>query len=258
MRRIPVVIALLSAIVCSTALAQESASDGKFQVLAKRYQTLLARRARKGTAFDMLYRHYLDAGKLDDLVAHYQQQVKQQPDSAADHLVLALIHERGGRVAAAHALFEKAAQLAPDDFYPEYASALLLVRQYRPDDAVKAFERALAKQPGRSQLLEVYKRLGRLHLRQGNQKQALAVWEKLAKSFPDDKRVLQELAQLLTEEEQFEEAIGHYQQLIKLSGSDLYRKLTSRMEIGQIQVRQGKLKTAIGTFESCLEQVRPG
>lgn len=257
MRRIPIIFALLSTVVWSMASAQEFPSDGKFQALAKRYQTLLSRRPRKGTAFDMLYRHYLDAGQLDALVAHYEKQTKNRPDDVADHIVLALIHERGGRLEAALSLFERSAKLSPKDFYPEYASAVLMVRQYRPADAVKAFERALTKQPDRSQLLEIYKRLGRLHLRQGDQNKALKVWERLAKDFPDDRRVLEELAQLLSEEEQFDEAIQRFQQLIKLSGSDLYRQLMARVEIGQIQVRQGKLKTAITTFESCLEQVRP-
>lgn len=257
MKKALMVAVLLTLVGTLRVTGQETVDAERFSSIAKRFHLVLERRPRKGATFDLLYRHYLDAGKLDELETHYEQLAKQQPNHAATQLVLGLVYERRGRPAEALVSIQKAAKLAEDDAYPEHAAAMLLVRQYRHDEAIEALQRALKKKPERTHLLDIYKQLGRLQLSQGQPKQALATWSKLAVSFPDDRRVLQELAELLTEEEQFDEAIKHFQQLIKLAKSDLYQQLTARVEIGQIQVRQGKLKTAITTFESCLKEVKP-
>jgi tetratricopeptide (TPR) repeat protein len=105
--------------------------------------------------------------------------------------------------------------------------------------------------------MEIYKRLGRLQARQGKTAEALKAWATLASLFPQDRFALQELGELLTEEEQLDEAIKYYNRLADLSKDDGYRRLITRVEVGQIQVRQGKLKTAIATFDECLAQVEP-
>src|SRR5205814_282578 len=85
----------------------------------------------------------------------------------------------------------------------------------------------------------------------------LKVWSDLAGRFPDDRFVLEELAELLAEEDQFDQAIAYYEKLAGLPHIDPYKRLMTRVEIGQVQVRQGKLKEAIETFDRCLEETDP-
>ncbi|NOX53366.1 MAG: tetratricopeptide repeat protein, partial [Planctomycetes bacterium] len=232
-------------------------ADQQFQKLAQRYHQVLSQRPRKGTALDLLYRHYLDAGKLDELVAHYERRVREEPKDAGAQIILGLICERRGRFQQALEAFGRAAKLAPDDYYPDYAAAQLLVRLHQDEQAIAAFQRALGKKPERNDLIQTLKTLGRVHLHQGDRDSALEAWERLADTFPEDAIALQELAELLAQEELFDEAIRRYQQLARLAKGDLYRQLLAHIEIGEIQVRQGKLQTAIQTFGRCLDQVKP-
>lgn len=259
MMRTLLVAAVLFVLPAGGALAQsdETVSPERFAELAQRYHALLARRPAKGTAFDRLYQQYLDAGRLDDLTAHYEALAQADPQDAAARLVLAMVHDRRGQIDEAIAAYEAAAQLAPDDFHADYYRGLLLQRTHRDREAIAALAQALRHDPPRTERLDLSKKLGRLHLRQGETAEALRVWSELAAQFPDDRFIIQDLAELLAEEEQFDEAIRRYEQLADISKGDLYQRLVARVDIGQIQARQGKRQTAIATFEECLDSVRP-
>jgi len=248
--------ALVSLFVVSALAQQPSTSEKQFEELANRYHLVLSRRPTKGTAFDRMYELYLDAGKLDELTTRYETAVADNPEELASRILLALVDERRGRLDEALQSWSRARELAGNDYYPDYESAILLARQHRYDEAIATFEQALSKNPQRPQLVDIYKRLGRLQAAQGETEKALATWSELADKFPDDRFALEELAELLAEEEQFEPAIERYRQLATLA-KDPYRKLTASVEIGQLQVRQGKLETAVETFEQSLQEVRP-
>ena len=238
--------------------AEDELAAKKFAAIAKRYHSLITRRPRKGTGLDLLYRHYLDAGKLDELYQHYADLQKNETDNAAAQLIHGLLSERRGQNNIALEAYEKAAKLNAEDFYALYYRGMLLAKLHVDEDSIKVLVEALKRKPSvRNEIMDVYKRLGRLHLRQGRSDEALKVWSEMAEAFPNDRFALEELARLLSEEEQFEEAIKRYNELIKLAKDNLYKQLVARVEIGQIQVRQGKLETAIKTFESCLDQVKP-
>ncbi len=145
----------------------------------------------------------------------------------------------------------------PKDFIPDFYRGLLLSEAHRDDEAVKALNLALQHDPPRAERLEIAKRLGRIHSRSGRTAEAIKVWGDVAKQFPDDRLILQELAELLAEEGQADEAIRTYRRLGELSKSDAYRKISAKIEVGQIQASQGKMKDAIATFDEALAQVDP-
>ena len=248
---------LVVAALSTSVFSQTTPDADRFDKVIARYHALLLRQPKKGTAFDLLYRQYLDAGRLEELVERYQKLAKDEADNAAAHLVLAMLYERRGREGDALGAYAKAAQLDQKAFHAAYYRGLLLAELHRDKEAITALRAALKLMPPRGELLEIHKRLGRLYLRQNQTEEALEVWTELTELFPDDRFVLEELAALLAEEEQFEEALKRYEQLAKLAESDPYKKLMARVEIGQIQVRQGKLKTAIVTFDESLSTVDP-
>ena len=55
-----------------------------------------------------------------------------------------------------------------------------------PTRAAEAFERALTRKPARTDLLDIYQALGRVHQRAHRNDRALAVWDRLEKAFPDE------------------------------------------------------------------------
>jgi tetratricopeptide (TPR) repeat protein len=251
--------ALLWSAIGSATLAQSQADPAaqQFDAVAERYHTILLRQPRRGATLDMLVRHYLDAGRLDELVARYEKHTREKPDDAAGHVALGLVLERRGRDATAIKAFERAGELAPKDFYPPYCRGLVLAEQRADEPAIAAFREALERKPPRVELMEIHKKLGRLYARQAKTADALQVWSELADLFPDDRMVLEELAELLAEEEQYDEAIRRYERLAELSKEDLYKRLTARVEIGQILVRQGKMKSAVDAFDACVAEVDP-
>lgn len=250
----------LAGLFASSVRSQESApvsSPEQFESLTRRYETLLLRQPRRGTAFDQLYRLYLDAGRVDELAARFEKLAIEQPEKSAAQLLKGLIAERRGRDEDALAAFRKAESLDANDFYPPYCEGTCLAEQGRYEDAITALRRALKKSPPRAELVEIHKSVGRLHSRLGQTADALKAWSELAEAFPDDRLALEELAALLAEERQPEEAIKYYQKLADLSKADAYKRLIAQVEIGQLQVAQGKLKTAIASFDECLAQVEP-
>lgn len=240
--------------------AQQDAGDEgeRFQAMARRYHGLLQRRPSRGTAFDLLYRHYLEAGQLEELVTHYEAQIEDSPDDASALLVLALIYERRGQLQEALEHFQRAESADEDDYRAAYYRAQLAARMQQPEEAATAYRTALQREPDRADLLDIHKELGRLLSRQGKTEEAIRVWNALVETFPEDRFVLEELARLLAEEGHLDEAIRRYEQLIETAGRDLQRKLKATVAIGRIQVQQGKMQTAIETFEKALSGVRPG
>ena len=211
MQRSTLALLCFTSFTTSALQAQESDADKRFTAIAKRYHRVVARRPRKGTAFDLLYRHYLDAGRLEELVKHYQTQTKDDAKDAASQMVLGMVYERRGRLQDALKHVQLAVKAEPKSFYPKYAAALLMVRQYQRREAIGMLQKAIEDKPDRNMLMDIYKRLGRLQLAEGKKKEALTAWSKLLEVFPNNVRVLQELAELLSVEEQFDEAIKRYQ-----------------------------------------------
>lgn len=253
---------VLLAVLSTVALSQEtpiagSKDESKFTELAERYWEILKNRPQRGTAFDQWYRHYLDAGRLDELASLVEAEAKTNSDDFAAQMIAGLVYERRGQEDQAVQLYARAEKLAPDNYLPPYLRGTLLAQQARFAEAIPALARAITLDPPRGELLEIYKKLGRLYLRQGKSRDATATWSEIAEKFPGDRAVLEELAELLTDEEQFDEAMRRWEQVAALSKDDLYRQLLARVEIAQLRVRTGNSKDAITLFDQTLDEVDP-
>lgn len=235
----------------------EQVDEGRFETIAQRYWTILKRRPRRGTSFDLWYRHYLDAGKLDELLELVTKETEQNSKSAGAQVLLGLVRERRGDDELAVDCYAAAVKLAPKDYYPVSLLGTLHARRFEFDESATALSEAVELDPPRDELLEMYKHLGRMQLRKGEIEQALKTWERVAKEFPNDRRVLRELATLLASEDQFDEAIRRWKQVLELSQKDLYQKLKSRIEIAQLYARSGKRQSAVLLFNQVLDDVKP-
>lgn len=236
---------------------QHEAAAASFDELAARYRQVLERQPRKGYAFDLLYHHYLDAGKLDALAEEYEAAAKRSPGDAGLPLILGMLYDRRGQSGMAFAAYRRSAALAPDQFHASYYIAQLLAHQLKTDEAVAALRSAIAASPAREDLLEAHKLLGRLLVRSHRFEEAADAWDRLAQTFPDDSLVLEELGQLWAESGEYDRAIERYRQIIRLSADNLQKKVSSHIEIGELQLRQGNSEAALATFNQCLQMLDP-
>ncbi|WP_425618770.1 DUF1583 domain-containing protein [Anatilimnocola sp. NA78] len=227
----------------------------KQQAIIERYLTVLEKNPRKSTALDKIYGFYVESGQLETLVKRFADRTAKSDQDHTAWMVLGLIEAERGRDAAAVAAFTKAvatAKTALPAFY--LGQSLVLVGQ--PEKAVEAFELAIERKPLAADQLEVYRALGRVHQRVQRTKEALEVWERLEKLYPNDSRVQEQIAATLVEEGQAALALPRYEMLVKLTKDD-YRKSVFRMDVAELKVKLNRSKEAVTDLEGLLATLNP-
>ena len=124
------------------------------------------------------------------------------------------------------------------------------------EEAIAALERALTRQPARADLLEIFQTLGRMHQRAQRTEQAMEVWQRLEKLFPDDPRVLEQIAVTLAEEGQPALALPRYQKLASLV-RDEYRRVIYLMAAAELTIKTGQRDEGLQAFEKLLQDLNP-
>ena len=150
----------------------------------------------------------------------------------------------------------KAEQFRTEDALPSYymGQSLLLIGQ--PEKAVAAFERAIERKPRRPDMLEIFRQLGRVHQRAQRTEEALKVWDRLEKLFPDDARVQEQIAITMVEEGEYELALPRYERLGTLVKDD-YRKVTFNVEAAELKIRLNQRDEGIADLEKLLADLNP-
>jgi tetratricopeptide (TPR) repeat protein len=240
----------------STSWSQEEDDSAERKVM-ERFQSVLEKTPRRGTALDRVYGYHVEHGSLDSLVKRYEDRTKADAADGSSWLLLGLVEAQRGRDASAVAALREAERLRADDPLPSYYLGQALVLVGQPDTAVDAFERALTKKPSRTDLLEIYQALGRVHQRARRTDKALAVWARLEATFPDDNRVREQIAAALSEEDQPAQALVKYEALAR-DVKDEYRKVQFTIESAELKVRLGRSPEALADFERLLSRLDPG
>ena len=256
---------VLSFIACalclpSITLAQDETDDAK---IIERYKLMLSRKPKEGSTFDRLYQFYLEGAGLDAMVADYQAETQAKPDNANPQLILGHIYKRLGRDAEAVSTYQRAVALAPDNYYPHFAlgQAYAILLQHENaigalSQAAKIAEETQAATP--EELIAVYKALGSAYFRRDRVDAAIAAWTKIAELDPENIFTRIELADLLREQELYEQAIAQHEAIIEIKAEDPYRVCLSRREIGNIHEAKGDYETAIESYDSALVLTAPG
>jgi len=234
-----------------------AAEDAKFDAMAQRYRQAVRNHPYRGPTFDYWYRHYLDAGQLDRLVSEVESAAKAAPDEATTQLILGLVYERKGRDDDAARAYATARKLIPDRYEPPALLGTLYARLLRFEEAAGALADAIGHHPPPHELLDLLKRLGQCYQRQGKRNEAIATWSGIMDKFPNDRRVLAELAELFGDEGQTDEAIRRWEQVASLAGEDLHQQLTAQLEIAQLLICKEKYSLALERLRQVLDCVEP-
>ena len=233
-----------------------SPEEIKAQRIAKKFQQLLERNPRFGTALDRFYGHHAERGTLDELIDEYTARTSADESDGKAWMMIALIQARRGRDKECIAAFQAAEKSRPEDALAPLYLAQRLMLSGLPDQAAEAFERALKNKPSRPDQLEAYQTLGRIHQRAGRSEEALDAWNRLEKAFPRDLKVQESIAAILVEENQLEDALKRYEGLIKKT-RDNYSRVQFGIRAAEIKQRLGRKPEAIQQFESLLANLKP-
>ena len=252
---------VLASLIISRAIAQgpagpESASEDRDRAVMSRFLAVVEKAPRRGTALDRVYGYHVERGTLDAFLKAYRDRVAADPDDGVAWLILGLAESQRGQDAAAVAAFRKAEASRLDDALPSYYLGQSLVLVGQPDDAARAFERAIARKPNRADLLEAFQALGRVYQRAHRNDEALAVWTRLEKLFPDDPRVQEQIAASLAEEAQPDQALPRYEALAR-STKDRFRQVQFQVDAAELKVRLNRANEALADFEGLLARLDP-
>jgi predicted Zn-dependent protease len=244
----------------SPARAQEppatAEEESQQKQIVERFQKVLERNPRRGTALDKIYGFHIENGTLETFVKQLEERVAAEPVDGVGWMILGLVESQRGRDAAAAVALAKASELRTDDPLAAYYLGQSLVLTGQPDKAAAAFEQAITRKPAQADLLEIFQSLGRVHQRAQRNHEALAVWSRLEKLFPGDQRVQEQIAATLVEEGQSAEALPRYEALVKATKDD-YRRAVYRMEAAELKVKLSRRAEAIADLEQLLAGLNP-
>ncbi|HZV06513.1 MAG TPA: tetratricopeptide repeat protein, partial [Gemmataceae bacterium] len=224
--------------------------------IIKRFLTVLERNPRRGTALDRIYGYHVERGSLEQLIRTYRERANKDTADGIASMVVGLLESQRGKDAEAVAAFRQAEKRLPQSALASYYLGQSLVMVGQPDAAAEAFERAIARKPGRTDLLDIFQALGRVYQRAQRSDKALTVWSRLEQLFPDDARVQEQIASTLAEEGQFDQALPRYEKLAR-EARDPYQKATFRMEAAELKVRLRQTAKALSDFETLLGELNP-
>ncbi len=222
----------------------------------ERFLSLLEKNPRRGTPLDRVYGYHVERGTLDAFIKSYADRLDKKPDDGAAWLILGLLEFQRGQDAAAVTALKNAETHRPDDALPSFYLGQALVLIGQPENAAEAFERALARKPARTDLLDIFQALGRVYQRTQKNDQALQVWNRLETLFPGDTRVQEQIAQTLADENEPATALPRFEALSK-KATDPFRQVQLSMAAADLKVRLGKSQDALHDFEVMLGKLRP-
>ncbi len=236
--------------------AELSAEDAKQRQIVERFRSILEKSPRRGTALDRVYGYHVEAGTLENFINELKQKVKASPGDGAHVLLLGLFESQRGNDYDAVEALRLAESLRPKDPLVSYYLGQSLLLAGEPDKAVEAFERALSRKPDRTDLIEIFQQLGRVHQRAQRREQAIEVWKRMEALFPDDPRVLEQIAVTLVEEGDVAQALPRYEQLIRLVKDD-YRRSTFRIQAAELKIKSGQKQSGLKDLEALLSDLNP-
>ena len=231
-------------------------SEARERRSMERFLSLLEKNPRRGTPLDRVYGYHVERGSLDEFIKSYRDRLDKNPDDGTAWLILGLLEFQRGQDAAAVTALKQAETHRADDPLPSFYLGQALVLIGQPENAAEAFERALARKPARTDLLDIFQALGRVYQRTQKNDQALQVWNRLEALFPGDTRVQEQIAQTLAEENQPAAALPRFEALSK-KATDPFRQVQLAITAADLKVRLGRSQDALHDFETMLGKLRP-
>ena len=236
----------------------EIESDEERQALAanERFLALLKKQPKPGTALDRVYAFHLERGSLDRLLSEQRSLMTADDDSGVACLLVGLFETQRGNHREAEAAFQLAEKRRPQDATASWLLGKSLLELQRAEDAATAFERAIKCSPQKSDLLLIFRDLGRAYQRSRQAEKANAVWQRMESQFPNDLRVKEQIATTLFDEGDLETAVVRFAELSTLH-RDPYQKTQNAITAADLKLQLGRHVEALRDLEDQLQTLDP-
>jgi tetratricopeptide (TPR) repeat protein len=191
----------------------------------------------------------VNRGRTDEVMAHFSEALRLQPDDADAHYNLGVALEKQGRLQEAMAHFSAAGRLRPDYADAHYSLAAILARQNKLEEAISYYSKALRVNPN---YVEAHNNLGVALFSLGELDKAIEHYRRALKLNPNFGKAHNNLGNALLQKGKLDEASAHYSRALELRAN--YPE--AHNNLGVVLARQGKIDAAIIQFEMAL-QLKP-
>ena len=174
---------------------------------------------------------------------NFSKAVELNPDAVEAHLALASYYQSIGQLVEAEQQLGNAIKAQPKN--PDLRAALVQLYTFegKKDSAEDVARQTRDRFPDNS---AGYRMLGDLYYATGNYASALGEYTALYRKHPSDLQVKKNYVQLLIIENRLDEAEKLNAEILKSDHNDV----DALVDLGQIQIRRGKPKDAVGTLQS--------
>jgi tetratricopeptide (TPR) repeat protein len=179
---------------------------------------------------------------LDQAIAEYEKIVALRPRSVQDRVTLGQLYTVKHDVKMAEAQFEAALAIEPDSEEVVINLARLYAESGSLDQAVKV----IVAIPVTDRTAKMENALGASYEQLKKFKEAIAAYQRAKELEPGDLRTRDSLAQSLLKDDQLDEALKQYQELIDADPEDV----DALVHISEIQRRQQKYEAALDSIRS--------
>ncbi|MGO9244092.1 MAG: tetratricopeptide repeat protein [Verrucomicrobiia bacterium] len=188
----------------------------------------------------------LQAGRLQEAIAHYEQALRINPDLADTHNNLGTALGQTGKIEEAIAHYEQALQIDPDLADAHVNLGVALAKVGKPDDAIRHYQEALRLRPDWA---EAHINLGNALLTQGKGRDAMAHYEAALRLKPDSAEAHINLGNALLTQGKGRDAIAHYEEALRLKPDSA----EAHDNLGIALAQAGRLPEAMKHWEQALK-----
>ena len=217
------------------------------------YKKQVNRSAEEGYALKQLLRTVGKGPMYEDLVKEYRGKVEAEPDNYKWHMLLGHMLRHGEDLEGA--LSEYQAAVAIKESALAYESiAMVHDVNNSSEEAKTAFEKALEFATDREQKERILRALGSMELHRRHFDEAKGYFEQLVELDPKSIFLRKELAQLLIENQRYDDALEQLQAARKLAGRNVQAEMQIMLDIGEVYELQERDDEAIEIYRDAAKK----
>jgi tetratricopeptide (TPR) repeat protein len=170
---------------------------------------------------------YMELGRIDDAIAHFEASVRLKPQAAPAYFNLGTALTVAGRFEPAIAAFQRALQIRPDYSQAHNNLGNVLSLRNSMDEAVRHFQEAVRLDPENA---EARLSLARAYARRGDLTEAIRHFREVVRIRPDSVPALVELAAAYAAAGDFDRALASAQQALALAPPELAAEIRTQLD----------------------------
>ncbi len=220
----------------------------------ERYEQVLLRRPEAGAAFDRVLEHYRSNAGIEALAARWEAKAgSAESDRAVWSALAGLLAAERDRTEEATAWYRKALDQDPSLLKARIELGTLLAREGEFDPAIEVLSAGLDHADDRpAERIELLRQLALTQERDFRTEEAVLTWKKIAEQAPSDSFSLEEAAEALSRNQDYETARDLYERLAEMAADNPYQRIRYRIRIARMEEIRGDYESALALYEEAM------